>query len=84
MVKSNNYINRIRVDGYLTDNVHELEDSALTLAEGSSAKLHIRAVIAVGRFMISHGPIVKTQEVAKVYQQQKNVASKKDSIEVYA
>ena len=63
--------------------MRELEDSALTLAEGSSAKLHIRAVIAVGRFMISHGPIVKMQEVAKVYQQQKNVASKKDSIEVY-
>ena len=62
--------------------MRELEDSTLTLAEGSSAKLHIRVVIAVGRF-ISHGPIVKTQEVAKVYQQQKNVASKKDSIEVY-
>ena len=76
------YVNRSRVDGYLTDNVRELEDSTLTLAEGSSAKLYIRAVIAVGRFMISHGPIVKTQEVAKVYQQQKKVASKKDSIEV--
>ena len=77
------YINRSRVDGYLMDNVRELEDNASTLAEGSSAKLHIRAVIAVGRFMMSHGPIVKTQEVSKVYQQQKNVASKKDSIEVY-
>ena len=49
------------------DNVRELEDNASTLAEGSSAKLHIRAVIAVGRFMMSHGPIVKTQEVSKVY-----------------
>ena len=62
--------------------MRELEDSASTLAEGSSAKLHIRAVIAAGRF-ISHGPIVKTQEISKVYQQEKNVASKKYSIEAY-
>lgn len=28
------YVDRNRVDGYLTDNVRELEDSALTFAEG--------------------------------------------------
>lgn len=49
------YVNRSWVDGSLNDNIKELEGRA------SSANFHIRAVIAVGRFIAFHGPIVKTQ-----------------------
>lgn len=61
----------------------ELEVYASTLSEYTSAKTHAKALIAVGKFITSHGPIVRTQEAAKVYQREKNSTSKKDSIEVY-
>ena len=59
------YVNRSRVDGSLNDNIKELEGRA------SSANFHIRAVIAVGRFIAFHGPIVKTQDALKYISKKK-------------
>ena len=54
------FINRSRVDGSISDNLRELEDNVLNFAEDSSVK-YTNAVVAVGKFMMSHGPIVKTR-----------------------
>ena len=49
----------------------------------SSANFQIESVIAVGRYIASHGPVVKTRDAAKVYQQEKMLESKEDSIGLY-
>lgn len=49
----------------------------------SQEKRNLEAIIKVGNFILSHGPVVKTQEAGNLYIQHKGLVTKKPSMEHY-
>ena len=43
----------------------------------------IKAIIAVGEYILENGPVVRTQEIGKLYLEQKSLTRKQLSIEYY-
>ena len=76
------FIDRSRVEGNLEENMSSLRESVQQL-DGNKQE-HLQAILAVGDYIIiKNGPIVKTQEVGKIYLEHKGLARKKLSIEYY-
>lgn len=46
-------------------------------------KKHHLSLIAVGNYILQHGPVVKTQDVGNVYNQEKGLVRRKFSMELY-
>ena len=60
----------------------ELKNRAAKLKE-NNAKQHLHALIKGGKFIIMNGPVVKTQEVGKVYLSEKGSSTRRRSLELY-
>ena len=75
------YVNRSQVDGQLEDNIVSL----CTQIESTKTQstLHLRAVCDVGKFVQSSGPIVATQDAARVYKNIKGSVKRKKSGDLY-
>ena len=74
-------INRSQTQGSLQDNIKTLSSCETT----DSQRKHIEALTAVARYIIDNGPVVKTQEVGRVYIQEKGMTEcvRKRSMELY-
>lgn len=64
-------VDRSQTKGTLHQNILSLKDQAAKLWEGS-AKQHISALIKAGEFIVANCPVVKTQEVGRVYLNEKD------------
>ena len=49
----------------------------------SSEKRHTEALISVGKFILDHGPLVKTQDAGEVYKSKKGLVAIRNSVELY-
>ena len=77
-------INRSQAQGSLEDNINTLSIE-LSATEGNTRK-HLEAILAVARYMQKNGPVLKTQELGKVYtheKEQQTTHVRKRSIELY-
>ena len=75
-------INKSQVSGTLQDNVHMLEDKAKLVQDGTK-KSHLLSLVTVGNYMCKNGPIVKTQDVGRLYMKEKGLSTRKKSMELY-
>ena len=76
------FVNRSQVKGTLEENIAYLREQChgdLT----RNKQQHLLAMIAVGEFVTSNGPVVKTQEVGHVYIENKYLTTAKLSMEFY-
>ena len=46
-------------------------------------KSHLMSLVKVGEFILNNGPVVKTQEVGKMYLNEKGLAKRKRSMKLY-
>ena len=76
------YVNRSQAKGTLLQNVQALKDRAAKLEERNAIQ-HLHALIKAGEFIIVNGPVVKTQEVGKVYLSEKGSSTRRRSLELY-
>ena len=76
------FVVRSCVDGLLQENILSLQNDAQHLPCGPK-KQHLLSLIAVGEYILQHGPVVKTQDVGNVYNQQKGLVRRKFSMELY-
>ena len=70
------------VDGQLEENILSLQNDSQCLPCGPK-KQHLLSLIAVGEYILQHGPVVKTQDVGNVYNQEKGLTRRKFSMELY-
>ena len=76
------FSDRSRVQGNLRENLCSLRESAQQLSDGNKRE-HLQAIIAVGEYILENGPVVRTQDVGKLYLEQKGLTRKQLSIEYY-
>ena len=76
------FVDRSQTKGPLHQNIQSLKDQAAKLKEGS-AKQHISSLIKAGEFIVANGPVVKTQEVGRIYLNEKGLTTRKRSLELY-
>ena len=69
------YVNRSQVEGTLQENIQTLTQYAKETKDGSSEKRHTEALISVGKYILDHGPLVKTQDVGEVYKSKKGLVA---------
>lgn len=75
-------INRCKIQGSLEDNLERL--TAQVQNESNREKRrHLEAMLEVGAFILSKGPVVRTQDAGLVYMQYKELTVKKTSMEYY-
>ena len=72
---------RSRVQGNLRENLCSLRESA-QLSDGNKQE-RLQAIIAMGEYILENGPVVRTQEVGKLYLEEKGLTRKQLSIEYY-
>ena len=77
------YVNRSQVEGTLQENIQTLTQHAKETKDGSSEKRHTEALISVGKYILDHGPLVKTQDVSEVYKSKKGLVAIRNSVELY-
>lgn len=75
-------MDRSQTKGTLLQNILSLKNQVAKLQEGST-KQHISALIKAGEFIVANGPVVKTQEVGRVYLNVKGSTTRKRSLEIY-
>ena len=75
-------INRSQVNEALQININSLMLKIEQLSDGPRQS-HLRAILAVGRFIVLHGPLVNTQDAGQCYMKEKNLNEKKTSMEFY-
>ena len=76
------FVDRSQVKGELLQNIHTLKDQVARLKDGAT-KQHLSSIIKSGEFIIANGPIVKTQELGRVYAREKGLTTRKRSVELY-
>ena len=76
------FMDRSQTKGTLLQNILSLKNQVAKLQEGST-KQHISALIKAGEFIVANGPVVKTQEVGRVYLNVKGSTTRKRSLEIY-
>lgn len=64
------YACKSKVKGTLQDNIECLKQTCDTLSN-LSTKQHLLALVEVAEFVVTNGPIVRTQDAGKVYHQRK-------------
>ena len=77
------YVNRSQVEGTLLENIQTLIQRAKETKDESSEKRHTEALISVGKFILDHGPLVKTQDAGEVYKSKKGLVAIRNSVELY-
>lgn len=77
------YISRSQVEGTLQENIQELTKCVQKAKDGSRNKKHMEAVLSVGKFIISKGVVVKTQDAGEVYKKEKGLTANRNSVELY-
>ena len=76
------FVNRTNVRGGLAENLESLK--SMSQAQSNSDKMqHLQAIINVGTFLLSNGPVVKTQDAGEIYMKYKGLVTKKPSMEYY-
>ena len=73
------WVNCSKASGSLEDNIALLETKLLSQRNSS----HYHAISEVGKFILSSGPIVATQDAAQVYMNMKGSKKRKKSGELY-
>ena len=79
-------VNKSLSQGTLQDNTETLKTKADALTDGNQKKhLEVLALIAVARYIIANGPVVKTEDAGKLYMSKKGLETHmvKVSIELY-
>ena len=76
-------VNRSQVKGLLEDNIKSLYTQIGSTKSQSSLHKHLRAVCDVGKFIQTSGPIVVTQDAARVYNNTKGSERRRKSGEFY-
>ena len=76
------FVDRSQVKGELSQNIQTLKDQVARLKNGAT-KQHLSSIIKSGEFIIANGPIVKTQELGRVYAREKGLTTRKRSVELY-
>ena len=76
------FVNRTNVRGGLAENLESLK--SMSQAQSNSDKMqHLQAIINVGTFLLSNGPVVKTQDASEIHMKYKGLVTKKPSMEYY-
>ena len=65
--------------GTLQDNIETLATKADSLTDGKQKK-HVNALVAVARYIITNGPVVKTQDAGKLYMREKGLGTRAEAI----
>ena len=67
----------------LLESIQTITQHAKETKDESSEKRHTDVLISVGKFILDHGPLVKTQDAGEVYKSKKGLVAIRNSVELY-
>ena len=65
-VNNSTFVNRTNVQGGLAENLESLKSMSQAQLNNDK-KQRLQAIVNVGTFLLSNGPVVKTQDAGEIY-----------------
>ena len=75
------YVNRSEVEGTIERNVADLHKQISSASQ--TKRNHLEAILLVGKYFLSTGPLISTQELGAIYMRHKGITRRYDSVALY-
>ena len=75
------HVNRSEVEGTIERNVADLHKQISSASH--TKRNHLEAILLVGKYFLSTGPLISTQELGAIYMRHKRITRRYDSVALY-